>query len=232
MIVRGCIAFRRGDTLIEMVSLGHRDLAVAIAEAAYRAGAVAVDVQYEDGACYAAKIANAPTQGARLPDAVAGRAVEGDRHRAGRDRPGDGRARARHASPTCSPERVAADTGGREPARRAHSPRGEAPRDDLRLADGRMGGAGVPRARRGEGDARAREGPALVLPARAGGPARPQGLDGAPRDPAAPRGAADEARSEGGARPRPRHEPAPPASRRSRCGAAAASETTGAGRSR
>jgi len=48
MIVRGCIAFKRGDSLIEMVNLGHRDLAVAIAEAAYRAGALTVDVQYED----------------------------------------------------------------------------------------------------------------------------------------------------------------------------------------
>ena len=33
MIVRGCLAFKRGDSLIEMVNLGHRDLAVAIAEA-------------------------------------------------------------------------------------------------------------------------------------------------------------------------------------------------------
>src|SRR5690242_2291355 len=56
MIVRGCIAFRKGDSLIEMVSLGHRDLAVAIAEAAYRAGALAVDVQYDDSRAYAAKI--------------------------------------------------------------------------------------------------------------------------------------------------------------------------------
>ncbi len=40
MIVRGCIAFRRGDTLLERVELAHRDLAVAVAEAAYRAGAL------------------------------------------------------------------------------------------------------------------------------------------------------------------------------------------------
>lgn len=46
LIVRGCIAFRRDDTLVEMVSLGHRDLAVAIAESAYRAGALAVEVEY------------------------------------------------------------------------------------------------------------------------------------------------------------------------------------------
>ena len=42
-----------------MVNLGHRDLAVAIAEAAYRAGALAVDVQYEDSRAYAAKIGHA-----------------------------------------------------------------------------------------------------------------------------------------------------------------------------
>ncbi|HEX7526515.1 MAG TPA: aminopeptidase [Gaiellaceae bacterium] len=59
MIVRGCIAFRRGDTLLELVSFGHRDLAVAIAEAAYRAGALAVDVAYEDNRVYAAKIQHA-----------------------------------------------------------------------------------------------------------------------------------------------------------------------------
>ena len=56
LIVRGCIAFRRDDTLVEMVSLGHRELAVAIAESAYRAGALAVDVAYEDNRVYAAKI--------------------------------------------------------------------------------------------------------------------------------------------------------------------------------
>ena len=46
--------------LIELVSLGHRELAVAVAEAAYRAGAQAVDVQYDDSRVYAAKIAHAP----------------------------------------------------------------------------------------------------------------------------------------------------------------------------
>ena len=59
LIVRGCIAFRRDDTLVEMVSLGHRELAVALAEAAYRAGALAVDVAYEDNRVYAAKIQHA-----------------------------------------------------------------------------------------------------------------------------------------------------------------------------
>ncbi len=59
LIVRGCIAFRRDDTLVEMVNLGHRELAVALAEAAYRAGALAVDVAYEDNRVYAAKIQHA-----------------------------------------------------------------------------------------------------------------------------------------------------------------------------
>src|SRR5712671_1819146 len=59
MIVKGCIAFRRGDTLLELVSFGHRDLAVAIAEAAYRAGAVTVDAAYEDNRVYAARIRHA-----------------------------------------------------------------------------------------------------------------------------------------------------------------------------
>jgi aminopeptidase len=59
MIVKGCVAFRRGDTLLELVSFGHRELAVAVAEAAYRAGALAVDAAYEDNRIYAAKIRHA-----------------------------------------------------------------------------------------------------------------------------------------------------------------------------
>ena len=59
MIVKGCVAFRRGDTLLQLVSFGHRDLAVAVAEAAYRAGAIAVDAAYEDNRIYAARIRHA-----------------------------------------------------------------------------------------------------------------------------------------------------------------------------
>lgn len=59
MIVKGCIAFRRGDTLLQLVSIGHRDLAVAIAECAYRAGAAGVDAMYEDNRVYAARIRHA-----------------------------------------------------------------------------------------------------------------------------------------------------------------------------
>lgn len=56
MIVKGCVAFRDGDTLVVRPALAHRELAVAVAEAAYRAGAAAVDVEYDDGRLYAARI--------------------------------------------------------------------------------------------------------------------------------------------------------------------------------
>src|SRR4051794_39561867 len=56
MIVRGCIAFRRGDTLIVRSAIAHRELATALAEAAYAAGALAVDVEYDDPRIYAARI--------------------------------------------------------------------------------------------------------------------------------------------------------------------------------
>jgi aminopeptidase len=59
MIVQGCIAFRRGDSLLIRSGLAHRDLAVAVTEAAYRNGAAAVDVQYQDGRVDAARIAYA-----------------------------------------------------------------------------------------------------------------------------------------------------------------------------
>jgi aminopeptidase len=60
MLVRGCLALRRGDTLLERVGIPHRELAVAVAEAAYVAGAAAVDVEYEDNRVYAARIRHAP----------------------------------------------------------------------------------------------------------------------------------------------------------------------------
>ena len=59
MLVHGCIALRRGDTVIAMVSFGHRELAVAVAEAAYKAGALAVEAAYDDNRVYAAKIEHA-----------------------------------------------------------------------------------------------------------------------------------------------------------------------------
>jgi aminopeptidase len=59
MVVRGCVAFRRGDELLIRTIFPHRDFAVALTEAAYRAGARAVDVEYEDNRVYAAGIRNA-----------------------------------------------------------------------------------------------------------------------------------------------------------------------------
>lgn len=56
MIVRGCIAFRRGDELLIRPALAHREIAVAVAEAAYRAGALSVDVDYDDNRMYAARV--------------------------------------------------------------------------------------------------------------------------------------------------------------------------------
>lgn len=55
-IVKGCIALRPGDTLILRPGLAHRELAVALAENAYAAGADAVEVDYDDSRVYAARI--------------------------------------------------------------------------------------------------------------------------------------------------------------------------------
>jgi aminopeptidase len=59
LIVRTGIAFRRGDTLLVRAGFPHRDLAIALAEAAYRSGAAAVDVEYEDARLKAARISHA-----------------------------------------------------------------------------------------------------------------------------------------------------------------------------
>jgi leucyl aminopeptidase (aminopeptidase T) len=59
LIVHGCIAFRRGDTLLIRSGLAHRELAAALTGAAYRAGAFGVDVEYEDGHLYAERIMHA-----------------------------------------------------------------------------------------------------------------------------------------------------------------------------
>jgi aminopeptidase len=112
MIVKGCIAFRRGDTLLELVSMGHRDLAVAIAEEAYRAGAVAVDASYEDNRVYAAKIHHASKQalGHQTPWRLAQMRALGDETVAlvqvmGEYEP--------EIVADLAPERVAADNAGR-----------------------------------------------------------------------------------------------------------------------
>jgi aminopeptidase len=69
LILRTGIAFRRGDILLVRAGLPHRDLAVALAEAAYRAGADAVDVEYDDARVQAARINHAPRKslGRRTP---------------------------------------------------------------------------------------------------------------------------------------------------------------------
>jgi aminopeptidase len=56
MLVKGCIALRRGDLVLVRPSLAHRELAVAVAEAAYRGGATFVDVDYDDARVYASRI--------------------------------------------------------------------------------------------------------------------------------------------------------------------------------
>jgi aminopeptidase len=112
MIVRGCVAFRRGDSLIEMVSLGHRELAVAIAEAAYRAGALSVDVQYEDSRAYAAKIRHASKEalGHQSPWRVAQWKAMGTEEVAIVQVMGEYEL---DVLAPLSPERVALDSGGR-----------------------------------------------------------------------------------------------------------------------
>ena len=57
MIVKGCVAFRRGDTLVVQANAAHRELAVALAETAYEAGARGVDVVVDDARVAAARIA-------------------------------------------------------------------------------------------------------------------------------------------------------------------------------
>jgi signal transduction histidine kinase len=48
MIAKGCVALRRGDVVVLRPSLAHRDLAVALAEVSYRAGAEAVEIEVRD----------------------------------------------------------------------------------------------------------------------------------------------------------------------------------------
>ena len=112
MIVKGCVAFRRGDTLLQLISIGHRELAVALAEAAYRAGAVAVDASYEDNRVYAARIRHASKDalGYQTPWKVAQWRALGDEKVAivqvmGEYEP--------DVVADLTPERVAADNAGR-----------------------------------------------------------------------------------------------------------------------
>ena len=59
MLLGGCVAFRSRDTLVIRAAPAHRELVVALADAAYRAGAAAVDAEVDDNRVYAARIRRA-----------------------------------------------------------------------------------------------------------------------------------------------------------------------------
>lgn len=59
-LVRAGAGLRRGDTLIVSAELGHRELAVALVEAAYRADATLVEVHYTDPLVRAVQLRSAP----------------------------------------------------------------------------------------------------------------------------------------------------------------------------
>jgi aminopeptidase len=58
-VTRGCLALRDGDTLFVQGQPGHRELMVGLAEAAYRAGARYVELQYLDARVQAARVRHA-----------------------------------------------------------------------------------------------------------------------------------------------------------------------------
>jgi aminopeptidase len=79
-MVKAGVALRRDDILTVTASHGHRELAVALAEAGYRAGACVVEVRYDDPQLHAARIRYAaekclgeltPWAGARFRRAIA-----------------------------------------------------------------------------------------------------------------------------------------------------------------
>ncbi|HEX5449973.1 MAG TPA: aminopeptidase [Gaiellaceae bacterium] len=57
LLLKGCLAFGRGDMLTIQMSVAARELGVALAEAAYAAGAKSVAVDLDDHRIYAARIA-------------------------------------------------------------------------------------------------------------------------------------------------------------------------------
>ena len=59
-IVGSCVDLRAGETLLIDCEHSHRELAVALAGSAYRAGAVVVDVNYSDRQVQRARIADGP----------------------------------------------------------------------------------------------------------------------------------------------------------------------------
>ena len=77
-VVLGSIAFKRGDLLVVECGIPERELALALAESAYRAGAGGVDFVYEDPDLFAAEVRHGSDQalGAVLPwQAARGRAL-------------------------------------------------------------------------------------------------------------------------------------------------------------
>jgi aminopeptidase len=58
-VVLGCLRLARGDTLFVLAHPDHRELAVALADAGYRAGARLVDVNYVDPLARAARVRHA-----------------------------------------------------------------------------------------------------------------------------------------------------------------------------
>jgi aminopeptidase len=65
MIVGGCVGLQPGDVLLVWANLAQRELVAALAEEAYRSGADAVDVVYEDAQVEAARISKAVNLGRR-----------------------------------------------------------------------------------------------------------------------------------------------------------------------
>jgi aminopeptidase len=62
MIAKGGVALRRNDVVVLRPALAHRELAVALAEVSYRAGAAAVEVEYEDARVEAARVLHGSTR--------------------------------------------------------------------------------------------------------------------------------------------------------------------------
>jgi aminopeptidase len=124
-VVRGAISLRRGDDLIVRANPGHRELVVAIAEAAYTAGARYVEPLIEDPRVTAARIVRGRTEaiGYTPPWQVArARAIKQERT-AVIQIIGEFEADVLGALP---PERVAEDTKrrlARSPLRRARAER-------------------------------------------------------------------------------------------------------------
>ena len=80
LVLEGSLAFRAGDTLVINYGPAHRDLAVALAEAAYTAGARAVDLDHDDKRVYAARLRGGSEQaiGALTPWQRDRRVAQGD----------------------------------------------------------------------------------------------------------------------------------------------------------